>query len=469
MSENENEEERLLLHATADEMNALHNEEANWDSDSAPEGEHFEDAQEAAQPVNPFTVNRVEQLNEVLRRADLNGGEADNNADARNARDDNAAERNANVEYVNAFEESSFEPESEEGPSTSNAGYDMPEKIRKIKKAEEDKKRQDAFQKQLMTGTSPGKWAEAFNSFGLVKDALRKDLAVETFVKNVTNIARQLERINKAYLKEFHPERQNGLNAAFELGMNMAARDLLQQMTLLPPNTEASRWRIEVYLHRSPTNPFQRGIYLKLWFTARSFASAAAHFEELGTNFSVQFVVDRFTSQIDLVLEKSGLRGLKPMRIPKELIEHARWGPFVKDLIHPWKRARGLIKDLKNSVTSLADKSLEDLAKITEEESFALSLVELWGNECVRDNNVVVLTPTGSLKCFEICPKSKHVKESSLPAWAKEVYITMHKAAMKSQPSRHQSGKRHRGNDRPDRQDRNHNYQRGNKRRRFNN
>merc|ERR1712210_91265 len=67
------------------------------------------------------------------------------------------------------------------------------------------------------------------------------------------------------------------------------------------------------------------------------------------------------------------------------------------------------------------------MGELSEKERFSAQLSSLWGTNETRDNVVVVLTPQGGLKAFELDPRKKSSNEVPLPAWSKNTYVTMHR------------------------------------------
>ena len=116
----------------------------------------------------------------------------------------------------------------------------------------------------------------------------------------------------------------------------------------------------------------------------------------------------------------------------------------------------------------MGKKSLSDLVEINEDERLACSLCGLWGTSDVQNNTVVVLTPQGSLKSFNLDPKRKSATDCPLPQWAKDVFITMHRSGQRSgNRQQHNNAKRGRQDNFP-RNNNNNRGHRGNKRRRQN-
>jgi len=114
-------------------------------------------------------------------------------------------------------------------------------------------------------------------------------------------------------------------------------------MLALPQGFEYSRWRIELVYKRSMTNPTIDGIWMRLFFTARTWNSAGDYYLEKGKNFNTDWVIEKNVESIDKVFAKAGCKGLKPPAIPKALLEHPNWGKYVSDLTSPWKNIRKIV------------------------------------------------------------------------------------------------------------------------------
>ena len=83
---------------------------------------------------------------------------------------------------------------------------------------------------------------------------------------------------------------------------------------------------------------------MQLFFTSRTFDSAADYIEKRGKNFNVDWVIEKYTAQIDEVLTRCGMADLKPAKIPKSLFEHPKWGKYIAALTHPWKKCKNLVR-----------------------------------------------------------------------------------------------------------------------------
>lgn len=106
---------------------------------------------------------------------------------------------------VNAFSEESSLEQGEEPSSGGAEGYSLPVALRHARKTEEEKKRQEALKKTLMEGSSPAKFCDALNSVQFIRTETTKDSGADLFIKAVTKIGRDLDKINRAYLAELNP------------------------------------------------------------------------------------------------------------------------------------------------------------------------------------------------------------------------------------------------------------------------
>lgn len=129
----------------------------------------------------------------------------------------------------------------------------------------------------------------------------------------------------------------------FELALAVANTNIIEHMLAVPQGLEYSRWRIELIYNRSMTNPTNDGILMKFYFTARTWNSAGDFYLEKGKNFNTEWIIEKNIDSINKVFEKAGCKGLKPTAIPKGLLEHARWGQYITDLIIPWKNVRKMV------------------------------------------------------------------------------------------------------------------------------
>jgi len=97
---------------------------------------------------------------------------------------------------VNAFsDESSFEQNGEEPSSNGADGYSLPVALRRARKSEEEKTRQESLKKTLMEGAAPAKFCDALNVVQFIRAETTKDSGADLFIKAITKIGRDLDRI----------------------------------------------------------------------------------------------------------------------------------------------------------------------------------------------------------------------------------------------------------------------------------